>query len=151
VNPTQTILTKVSTLLGADTATLAGIIAVHLVKTAFTPSPTLTLALADEATFPGYAQVEVDAATRPSAFDPATGDRLITITPNTDPFIWETTGDVDPSQTIYGFAIGSGTTALGTTTLLAAELFDTPIELNGIDQQITINNPQFRILPSGIV
>lgn len=151
MRPTQTTLNRTSTLLGADTTTLAGIVSIHLVKNPFTPGPALALVLADEATFAGYASVEVDAATRATAYDPSTGDRLVTITPNTDPFIWETTGAVTPPQTIYGFAVGSGTTALGTTTLLGAELFDSPIVLNGIDQQITINNPQFRLLPSGIV
>lgn len=145
LSPTQTVLTRLSTLLGADTVTFAGAVSVFLLKVPFAPSPQLTFVADDEADFDGYAIITRTAATRPTAFDPFTGDRLVTVTPPAGGWLWETTGATDLPQTIYGWGLGADTAGIGGT-LLGAALFPAPVVLTDTDQQVTVPEVIAKIL-----
>jgi hypothetical protein len=147
-SPTQVIMTALSTLLGADAGTLAQALVVGLIKHAFVPTLAPVLLAADEADFDGYAPIAVGAATRPTAFDPATGDRMLDIPPPAGGYRWETTGATNLAQTIYGWYVGDD--VIGTGVIFETGLFDAPIILNGIDQLVEVPQILIRMLAGGV-
>lgn len=149
MTPSLVAFKKMVDLLGADTITFAGTLSVGLIKTPFSPSLNMSFVAGDEANFTGYAFKTLTAATRPTANDPATGDRLLTITPPVGGFVWETTGTTNLPQTIYGYYVGADTIGIGGT-LLGAALLDAPVVLTATDQQVQIPDPQLRVNPAAI-
>lgn len=150
MTPVQILLTAISTAVGADAAKLAGDVSVCLMTNAFAPGPDTTFIGANEATFDGYAPIVKTAATRPTAFDPATGDRILTIPPPAGGWIWETTGPTNLPQTITGFAVYTGAAGMAGT-LLACQRLPSNVVLTAADQQVSINDPMLRFLVGGVL
>jgi len=148
--PTNTVFERMLSLLGADTATVGTVDAptncqVMLIKSTFVPGPTTRLADLDEADFDGYAQVACAGAPKPQSNDPSNGDSILTLTPSTGGFTWETTGLTNLPQTIFGYAvIGHGPEIVG------SALITPTVTLNGINQSITVATPTFH-QPQGTI
>ena len=151
-SPTRSLFERIMTLLGADSVTMAGALVVRLIKEPFSESLDQTFTADDEADFDGYAGIDVAAATRPTANDPATGDRLLTVTPPAGGFRWETTGATNLPQTIYGYVVCDDTTALGTTTIAWMKRFSSTEEvtLTAADQEVLAGTIQQRLVVPGL-
>lgn len=136
---------KLATLLAADSATLAPAANANKMML-FTNSVTETenLSATDlvEANFDGYAAIDGTVGTQETGIDPATGDQIITMTPPLAGWRWKTTGVTNMPQNVFGFALVDHTKA----TLLAVEMFTTPITLNDVGQQIDLGAATMRIV-----
>jgi len=148
LTPSQAIFEKRDQLLAADTATLAPAalaLHVHLIKAPFTPSPTLVWAdiSADVATFDGYLELDSEVGAQLQSVNPLTGASQVTLKVPAGGWRWETTGLTDLPQAIWGFAL----TDNGDTTLFGSELFDEPITLTAVNQEVTIDKVQYSTLP----
>jgi hypothetical protein len=141
---TKVLLTQLSGLLGADTTTIAGALKAGLYINEVNPTINSVAADFDPATFDGSTTIAVTAATRPDNYDPATADRIITITPPAGGFLWSTSGTTNLPQTIYGAYIG--TAAVPSGTLYGAVQFDPPVTLTDVDQQVAVAQMTFRLL-----
>lgn len=152
MTPSRATFRNVMTLLGADTVTLAAALSVRLITTAFAESMDYVPLTADEATFDGYAGIDRVAATRPTSDDPATGNRVLTITPPLGGWRWESTGLTNLPQTINGYVVmlGAATIALTGGTMLACKRLDTAITITAADQAVLLPDPQLTLVVGGI-
>lgn len=149
--PTQAVAERAMILLGADSTTLnkssGSANLMILFQNPATPGPQMVMADFTEADFDGYAARDVLYDGLPESIDPVTGDILISVPPETTAYLWETTGLTNLPQTIYGYAIVNSTK----TTVYAAERFDEPIELNAVNQSISIPGmPRLRMVNGSI-
>lgn len=149
--PSSAILTQFTTLLAADTTTLAAVVPpeVALIKSAFVPAPDLDISTLTEADFDGYASITATAGTQLAVIDPATGDNMTQIKEPAGGWHWVTTGLTNLPQTIYGFVLVA--TAPPLATLYGAQLLATPIVLTGVGQVVDLPPVRFRLLTSGVV
>ena len=147
MQPSQSLATQVSTLLGADTTTLAAATALklHLAQAAFTPALSLTVASFTEATFTGYAALAAGATgTQTSYLDPATGNTFLEIKPPVGGWLFKTTSAAGLPQTIYGYYLTDSTSA----TLYGSALLSAPVILTLSGQGIEVPNARFVFPPS---
>ncbi len=147
MEPVDSLFHDVGTLLAADASGIAGNVVVSLIKVAFLPGEsTLTLVAGDQADFDGYAQLAAAAATRKSVIDPATGDQIVSVLPPAGGWRWQTTGNTHLPETIYGFALQTGTVgAIFPSTVIASELFDSPVQFTGFPQELVIPEVSLRV------
>ncbi len=139
-----------ATLLAADASTLAPATDANkivLVKAPFTPGEGVALGDLTLADFDGSTPILVGVGTQPTGWDPNNDDRIIDLKPPTTGFRWETTGTTNLPQTIYGFALVDN----GEATVLASQLFDTPIALTAVDQRVDAGAPFIRQLANSMV
>lgn len=133
--PTKSVRAAAAILLAADAATLApAALANHmtLVKEPIIPGESLVFADITVADFDGSTAIDVGVGTQPSAFNPGSNDLVIDLKPPAGGFRWETTGVTNLPQTIYGYVLLNN----ADDTILAAGVFDTPIELTAINQRV---------------
>lgn len=137
----------------ASATWLAANLTVALIKSPFTPGQATLdgLASTDEADFDGYAQKDGSAATRKVDIDPATGDVLVTVLPPAGGWRWETSGNTNLPETIYGMALMKGTVgAIFPDAVIASEVFTAPVTFTNNPQQLTVQDVKFR-LPVGTI
>lgn len=107
---------------------------IALIKTAFSLEESLVAADLDRADFDGSTALAGVVGAQQCGIDPVTGDQVVTIKPPAGGYRWETTGDTNLPQTIFGYALYSNDLA----TLIAAEVFATPKALTDVGQEITL-------------
>jgi len=146
MTPKQAVIDSIIVAIGSNTFTFAGTLYMHLLKEPFAESPAYVPPNANMATFDGYAPVLIDMNTRPTSTDPLTGDQLMVINPDTDPFYFETTGTTNLPQTIYGIALSSSSTTFAAGAYMGCEALALPVELSGTGQSIVIHPPVARML-----
>jgi len=142
--PSRALRNAAMALLAADTATLApaaDAIYMSLVKEPFNATEDLAFADITLADFPGYADIAIVLAGQQEAYQPGTDDSVIDLLPPSGGFRWETTGAVDPAQTIHGYVVLNH----AKDTILASQVFETPIVLtltaqrvDGLDATLTL-------------
>lgn len=140
---TRALREKAMQLLAADTATLAQAANANLIvlcTNQIAPSELMVMADIDEATFDGYAALEVGLNAQPEALDPSNADSIIDLIPPVTGFRWETTGLTNLPQTIYGFALCNQ----AKTILFAAQLLPAPVTLTGTNQRVDVGAPTLR-------
>lgn len=141
---TQVVDDQLATLLAADPTTLApasGGNKIHLIVAAFTPGPGLDFTTLTEATFPGYAALVAGVGTQPVYNDPVSGKRVIEIKAPTGGWNFISTGPTSPSQTVYGFVMTDGASAV----TYGAELLDTPVVITNTGDGLTLTAVQFAL------
>lgn len=149
MTPTTVIQSAVGTLLGADTTTLAEatpFVEVHLIKSPFTPAPTLVIGDLTLADFDGYAPLHAASAATQVFIDPATGDQIVQVREPAGGWHWATTGITNLPQTIHGFALTKADGSI----LYGAELLSPVVILNGSGQGLDVDQVHFRI-PNGSI
>jgi hypothetical protein len=105
---TQTLDDRLATLLAADTTTLnqaANALKVHLIVAPFVPGPQLDVTTLTEATFAGYAAVNVTLGAQTVYNDPVSGRRIIELVAPAGGWQFTATGAVSPAQTVYGYVL----------------------------------------------
>jgi hypothetical protein len=144
MQPSQSILNQIATLLAGDTTTLANAAAlkIHLAKANFTPSPALLLAGLTEADFVGYAALAAGIGAQLNYVDPVTGLVTIEIKPPAGGWHFSVTGITNLPETIYGWYV----TDNGTTVLYGSARLVTPIPLTASGQGFDIDLPKFAFL-----
>jgi len=141
---------QMAKLLAADAATLAPAAdALQVVLLKNNPPVGENLAFADLqlADFDGSAALEPGVGAQDEGLDPSNNDAIVTMLAPAGGWRWETTGDTNLPQTIYGFALLDHAGTL----LLAAETLPTPITLTGVNQQIDIGSVTLRQLANSLV
>lgn len=141
--PSQAIFERPDVLLAADTSTLAVAAnppRVVLFKAPFTPSPDLVFADLVPADFDGYTDTLCQTGAQRQTLDPNTGDSLVQMIAPLGGWQWETTGLTNLPQSIYGW----GLVPNGSASVYGSELFDVPVLLDGINQQVQIPQVQYR-------
>jgi hypothetical protein len=135
--PSRTIRNAAMALLAADTATFApaaDAIYMVLFQSEFIPSESLLLADLEKADFAGYADIAIELNAQQVGYQPGTDDSVMDVLPPVGGFRWESTADIDPAQTIYGWGILNH----AKTVLMASEIFDTPIVLTLAHQRVEL-------------
>lgn len=147
MEPVQLILERAAILLGSDTATFfnGDGLEIHLAQNLFAPGPGLVIGDLVQADFDGYNPAVRASAALPESLDPINGDIVLSINSLTG-LPYETTGTTNLPQTIYGFYL----TDQDETVVWAAELFDAPITLTGINQSIQLPVTTMRMQPGFI-
>jgi hypothetical protein len=143
VFPTQAMLNRLATILGADTGSIAAAAApkVHLAQAVFTPGPGLTLGGLTEATFVGYAALSGAPGAVIPFTDPLTGLQTINLPDPAGGWHFGVTGGAGLPQTMYGWYV----TDSGQTTLWGAQLFITPVVLTATGQGVDIPLVRFAL------
>jgi len=134
MNIVKLLADTIAQLLAADTTYLANATAmkVSLITQPFTPSIDRILAdLTLDAAAP-LAAIAAVAGAQNTGLDPVTGNSVIEIKPPAGGFRWNTGVAFAAPVTVYGFALTNG----GITTLYGTHTLDTPVELNGDNQQL---------------
>lgn len=146
MTPTETLVTEMLTMLGADTVTLAAANFLIPIKTPFTAGPNPILVDADIADFDGSTPLATGAATRPVYSDSATGDLFLSMPPPAGGFIWHTTGVTNLPQTIYGVALSTDSTTVEGADLMGTVAFDTGVVLNAVGQVVQQDEVRFTLI-----
>jgi hypothetical protein len=141
--PSQAMLNRLMTILGADTGSIAAATApkVHLAQAAFTPGPGLTLGSLTEATFTGYAALQGAAGAVVPFVDPLTGLLTLNVPDPAGGWHYSVTGGTSLPMTIFGFYV----TDSGVATLWGASLFTTPVLLTASGQGVDIPLVRFAL------
>lgn len=150
MTPTDFLLDRLATLLATDTSTLAPAangVKIHLSKSAFTPSPGLTLAGLTEANFDGYAALVAGAGAQQDFRDPVTGFRVVQLLEPVGGWTWETTGTTSLPMTIYGWYVTNN----AGTELYGSQLLPAPVTLSASGQGVAIGNIRFTMPPGALV
>jgi hypothetical protein len=130
---------KAMQLLAADADTLAPAAdanKIALVKAPFTPNEGLKLTDITLADFDGSTPIAVGVGTQPEGLDPNTSNAIITLKPPAGGWRFETTGDTNLPQTIYGFVLVNN----AGDELYAADTLPSPEQLTDVNQVINLNN-----------
>ncbi len=146
---TKSLRQAMGDLLAADTATLAPAVLANkiaLIMEPWTPSESTVLGDVTLATFDGSTPISAGTGTQPSGSDPLTGDYKINIKVPAGGFRFETTGLTNLPQTIWGFCLTDNAGAV----LLASERFDQEIVLSAVNQEITVDSPDLRVLAGSL-
>ena len=144
--PSNGIFQRRDVLLSADTTTLAPAAnppKVRLLKAPFTPADDLVWADLTECDFDGYAAIACAVGAQAQSIDPLTGASLVTMLAPVGGWRWETTGLTNLPQTVYGWTLVPNDLS----SVYGSELFDTPIVLQGVNEQVLIPTVQFATLP----
>ena len=123
------------------TTLLGSIMSGRLIKSPFTPSKDMpALVAGDEANFNTYLGIDIVAAARVQNYDPATDEMLVYIPPPAGGWHWSTGSLAALPQTMYGYAFTktAAATPLAGSDILFAALFDTPIVLTAIGQEVDL-------------
>jgi len=141
VLPVTAVRLKLAELVAKDVAYLAAAAAknVHLIKEAFTPTPSTDFTTLTEADFDGYAALECPTGNQLYFTDAATQALITQLKEPALGWHWLTTGVTNLPQTIYGYVV---TDAADTVTIGSA-LFSEPITLTGTGQAIDIGVIRF--------
>jgi hypothetical protein len=144
MTPSRTIYEEISTLLSADTATLAAVTAmkVSLVVVAFAPSLDLVLSSLTLASFTGSTPLSAGTGTQTVYYDPTSGLRLIEILQPAGGWTWTCTATPSPAQTVYGVVLTDHTGA----TLYGSMLLPTPIPISAAGQGLNVDALTFSFL-----
>lgn len=143
MTPSQALLDSIPPLVAADAAFLAELtpfVKVSLVKSNFVPSPDLDVSLLTLADFTGATPIHAADASPQVFLDPATNEWIVQVDPAAGAWHWQTTALTNLPQTIYGWIL----TDNAGTTLIASDLFPSPIVLQIIGQGIDIPAVRFR-------
>jgi hypothetical protein len=134
--PTQAMINRLATVLGADVGSIAAASApkVHLAQNVFTPGPGLTLAQLTEASFTGYAALSGAPGAVVPFTNPLTGLQTINLPDPAGGWHFSCTASTGLPQTIYGWYV----TDSGVATLWGSALFITPITLTAGGQGIDV-------------
>lgn len=136
-------------LLAAD-ATILGRAAnankIRLASANFTPGENMAIGDFTEATFDGYAAIDVTLGAQPEGLDPATFDSLITISPPIGGFRFASTGVTSLPMTIYGYYLTDKTATI----VYAAFKFTSPIVITASGQVIELGNVDLRLPANSI-
>jgi hypothetical protein len=150
VQPTQAIFEQRDKLLSADTTTLAPVAnacKVALIVEPFVPGPDTDFTALTEATFDGYAKITGATGTQIQTIDPLTGASKVQMKLPAGGWVWETTGVTNLPQTVYGWCLVDN----AATTTYGSGIFDTPVELTGVNQQVTIPQVEYVTQPGTMV
>lgn len=140
---------KAAQLLAADAATLAPAVdknVIRLIKAPFTPGEGLDISSLVFADFDGGDPIEGVAGTQPESLDPNTRDAIIDIEPPAGGYRWETSGVTNLPQVIYGFALLNN----DSTVLFAAELLQSAVTLNDVNQSVFLPRTALRLLAGSL-
>lgn len=132
-------------LVAADSAILAPAAnanKVALIKEAFVPEEGMVAANVTVADFDGSTALVGVVGTQFCGIDPVTNDQIVTIKPPAGGYRWETTGDTNLPQTIFGYGLFSNDMA----TLIGLALLDNPITLTDAGQEITLPSVDITIV-----
>jgi hypothetical protein len=132
VQPPNALLDQIAKLIAADATTLGSATALklHLAMANFTPSPALLLAGLTEATFAGYAAINLVTGTQLEYVDGVSGLRTVELKAPAGGLNFTVTGAANLPQTIYGYYV----TDNGVTVLYGSALFPSPINLTVVGQ-----------------
>lgn len=146
--PTKALLDSMAVSLSTDAAFLAevALVEVILLKAPFVPLPSTLIADLTLADFDGYAAIPVSSATAQVFTDPNTGEQIIQLVEPAGGWHWETTGNTNLPQTIYGF----GVTNDAGTDLWGSDLLPAPIILTAAAQGVDIDQVRFRLSASAL-
>lgn len=141
--PTQAMINRLATILGADTGSIAAAAApkLHLAMSAFTPGPGLTLAQLTEATFTGYAALAGAPGVVVPFVDPTSGLQIVQLPDPAGGWHFSCTGATGLPQTIYGWYV---TDSAGVT-LWGAQLFTTPVVVTAAGQGVDVPLVRFAL------
>ena len=143
--PVKAIRLTVGSLVAADATYLAPAAdanKIALVKASFTPDENLVIGDVTLADFDGSTPLLVGVGAQNVGLNPATGDQRITLKDPAGGFRWVTTGLTNLPQTIYGAILMNN----AGTTLLAMEVFDTPLVLQEVGQDVVRGSFGFDIV-----
>lgn len=140
MQPTNTILAAIQTLLADDVGTLAAVTAMHchLIKAPFTPSETTDFTALSEADFTGGAAKSAGTGNQQAFSDPISGQRIVQVLEPAGGWHWQATALTNLPQTIFGYALTDTANAV----TYGAALLDDPVELTGVGDGVDI--PQLR-------
>lgn len=137
----RTIWNAMTSLIAADTATLANASAmkVRLVAAAFSPALDLDISTLTYATFTGSTAKAAGTGAQQVFVDPTVGGRTVQILEPAGGWTWLCTVDPGSPETIYGFVL----TDNAGTGLLGSALLPAPITISASGQGITLPNIRF--------
>lgn len=131
---------------GDDTVTFNSAWAIRLAQAAFAPSPTLVVGDLTEATFDGYAEVDLGAAGPTVSSDPGNGDVLLTFPLPVGGLHWQCTGGTGLPQTIFGwYAVNQAGTIL-----YASGTLEAPVVISASGQSLDLDYLRLRLPLTGI-
>ena len=143
--PMKELRLKLGTLLAADSATLAPAAdanEIALIKAAFNEDEDLVIGDLTLADFDGSTPIAGALGTQQTGIDPDTAEQRITIKDPLGGYRFITTGLTNLPQQIFGMAL----TNLAGTALLGVELFDEPITLTEVGQEINLGKVQMTMV-----
>jgi hypothetical protein len=144
--PSRIILNAIADLIAADTGTLGAVAAmhVHLVASAFTPSPDLDIASLTLATFTGGAPKNAGTGGQQVFIDLASGYVTVQILEPAGGWTWECTADPASPETIFGIILTDNTDA----DLYASMLLDSTVTVSAAGEGLTVPRLIFRFPPT---
>jgi len=149
MQPTYEVFNRLSLLLSQDTSTLAPAAnppKLRLSKQAFTPNQENVIADFLEADFGGYAAIAAIVGNQHANIDPLTGERLVEMKIPAGGWRFACTALTNTPQDIFGAYLtnDAGTVVYG------AALFEAPITIDTIAQDITVDGVTFRFRFTGV-
>lgn len=142
MQPVQSVINAIATLLANDTAILAPAVnanKVALIAAPFTPGPGLTLADLTLATFTGSAPLAGATGPQDVGRDPATGEQVITVIAPAGGWVFTCTVTPGSPQQIYGYALVDN----GVANLLATALLPQPLTIAASGDFIDLGKVNF--------
>lgn len=148
MKPTRALANTLSTLLAADTTTLANAVGpkVGVIVADFTPSIDRVMADLTISAAASLAPIAVVFGVQNESIDPVTGELIVELRAPAGGFRWETTGGFVGPVTVYGFAVGNN----AMTNLYATEKLAAPVTLLVDNQSVNAPPLQLRIDPTQV-
>jgi len=147
MQPTRALWRRGPDLLSADATTLAPPALanhVHLAIANFVPGLDLLLAGLTEATFPGYAALDVGVGAQDVYYDAADGLLTIRLVEPAGGWNWISTGAPGVPETIYGLYVTDNADAV----LLGSMLLEDPVTIDAIGQGLGVGDITLKFLPN---
>lgn len=144
MQPTQTMLNDLATLLGTDTGSLApatGGVKVHLIIANFTPGLTTDFTTLTEATFTGGAAKLAGTGPQQVFRDPISGDQIVQLLEPVGGWHWAASAGTLLPQTVYGYCVTDNASAI----TFGSNLFPTPILIQATGDGVDIPEVRFNL------
>lgn len=149
MQPSLAIIDSLAELVASDVNFLAeaAVKRVHLMLSAFTPSPEYEFDPLEEATFDGYANLTAPAGAQQFFTNPITGERVVQLIEPVGGWHWLTTGTTDLPQTIFGFVVTDAASAV----THGSALLDTPVTLQAVGEAVDLDQVRLTFILNPMV